>query len=109
MTKKHEALYKDDDLLSPKQAAEVISENSGYTVSDRYMARLVQLGLLKAPRAGRYHDYPYHLVKDYVVHHKSPGRKPLPDDVAKPRSVYHRGYMRLRRERERSTQEEERE
>src|SRR5262245_38083555 len=103
MAKKHEQLYKDSDLLSASQAAEVVSENSEHKVSDRYMAKLVELVRLDAPKAGRYHVYPYRLVKNYVVQRESSGRKPLQDNEVKPRSLYHREYMRRRRERERST------
>src|SRR5437868_6403836 len=104
VARKHEQLYKDGDLLTASQAAAVVSENSGHKVSDRYMAKLVELGLLDAPKVGRYHVYPYSLVKNYIVSRASAGRKPLPDDVAKPRSVYHREYMRKRRARARETE-----
>jgi hypothetical protein len=102
----HESRYKDGDLLTATQAAEVVSENSGHKISERYMAKLVELGKLDAPKVGRYHVYPYALIKEYVVSRASAGRKALPDDEVKPRSLYHREYMRQRRERERERQGE---
>lgn len=94
--KAHEQKYKDGDDLTPAQAVEVISENSGKQLDYRYLGKLRQQDKLHPTRkVGNAFLYPYSEAKNIVVGgHESSGRKPMPDSEASKSALYIREYKR---------------